>query len=240
MIDGDLLVYRVGFATQKSRFSEAQRQVTNWMEKIMEKFDTVHYHLYLSDSEGNFRKQIDPNYKANRKVEKPKYYEKIINYMLDEWNAEIAWGQEADDAMGIKQRSLLGEGYPQQMKSVICTIDKDLNQVAGFHYNFINDHQYVIPEVQGLKNFYLQLLIGDTVDNIIGLGGIGPVKAQRILQGCTTEPELFIAAYKAYKSFYKDSEQAEEEMLKTGRLVKIRQFPDEMWEFPNVKLQSNG
>lgn len=233
LLDGDIIVYRVGFSTEKSRFSEAQRQVDNWLEKIMEKFDTIHYHLYLSDSEGNFRKQIDSNYKANRKIEKPKYYEKIINYMIDEWDAEISWGQEADDAMGIKQKYYLDhQSENMNLKhTVICTIDKDLDQIAGKHYDFLKDKQYSITYEQGLKFFYTQILTGDPVDNIIGLRGIGPAKAKFILSGCTTEPQLFQAAYNAYKSVHKDK--ADEEMLKNGQLVKIRQFPEQIWSFPS-------
>jgi 5'-3' exonuclease len=75
------------------------------------------------------------------------------------------------------------------------------------------------------------VLTGDPVDNIKGLKGIGPAKARFILSGCTTEPQLFSAAYNAYKRVYKDK--ADEEMLKNGQLVKIRQFPEQMWSFPN-------
>lgn len=229
LVDGDIVVYRVGYATERSRFSEAQRQVDNWMEKIMEEFDTIQYHLYLSDSEGNFRKQIDPTYKANRKIEKPKYYEKIINYMIDNWDAEVAWGQEADDAMGIKQ--IAAHKAEQANTTVICTIDKDLDQIVGKHFNFLTGKTYTIEEPEATKFFYTQLLTGDPVDNICGLKGIGPAKARLILKGCTTEPELFNAAYNAYKSVYKNL--AEEEMIKTGRLIRIRQYPEEMWD---VKL----
>jgi 5'-3' exonuclease len=234
LIDGDILVYRVGFATQKNRFSEAQRQVDNWMEKIMEEFDTIHFHLYLSDSESNFRKEIDPNYKANRKVEKPRHYEAIINYMLDNWDAEVAWEQEADDAMGIKQRySLDHQSENMNLRNtVICTVDKDLDQIAGKHYNFITGTTYETTYEEGLKFFYTQLLTGDPVDNIIGLEGIGLVKAAKILKGCTTEPELFNATYRAYNLVYKDKVDCNIAMINNGRLVKIRQYPNEMWEFP--------
>src|SRR3990167_600828 len=234
LVDCDILVYRVGFATQKNRFSEAQRQVDNWIEKILEEFDTTHFHLYLSDSEGNFRKEIDPNYKANRKVEKPRHYEAIINYMLDEWDAEVAWGQEADDAMGIMQIRYLHEQNPnwREDKTVICTVDKDLNQVAGKHYNFITGQHYDITYEQGLYFFYHQLLTGDPVDNIIGLKGIGKLKAAKMLLDCTTEPELFNAAYNAYKQVYNEESECRLEMLKNGRLVKIRQYPEELWELP--------
>lgn len=235
LLDGDLIVYRVGFATQKNRFSEAQRQVDNWMEKIMEEFDTIHFHLYLSDSEGNFRKEIDTNYKANRKTEKPRHYEAIINYMLDKWDAEIAWGQEADDSLGIKQRLELDKKQDGRRfeETVICTVDKDLNQIAGKHYDFIKRNIYNVSEEQGLKFFYHQLLTGDPVDNIIGLKGIGWVKARLILKGCITEPELFNAAYRAYNLVYEDKVDCNIAMINNGRLVKIRQYSEELWEFPD-------
>jgi 5'-3' exonuclease len=200
------------------------------MEKILEEFDTAHYHLYLSDSEGNFRKEIDSKYKANRKVEKPKHYEAIINYMLDEWDAEVAWGQEADDAMGIKQ--IHCNTHNLMPTSVICTVDKDLDQIEGKHYNFVTGEKYDVTYEEGLKFFYHQLLTGDPVDNIIGLKGIGGVKAARILKGCTTEQELFDAAYRAYNLVCTSPEETESHMLKNGRLVKIRQYPEELWEFP--------
>ncbi len=60
------------------------------------------------------------------------------------------------------------------------SIDKDLDMIRGWHYNFIKDKKYFIDDQQAIKHFYTQILTGDRVDNIIGLRGIGPKKAEKI------------------------------------------------------------
>jgi 5'-3' exonuclease len=70
------------------------------------------------------------------------------------------------------------------------SLDKDLDQVSGWHYNFVKKNKYFITEAEGLLNFYMQFLVGDSVDNIKGARGIGPKKA-RILLEDKTEPEMW-------------------------------------------------
>ena len=42
------------------------------------------------------------------------------------------------------------------------------------------------------------LLTGDRIDNIVGIKGIGPVKAGKLLKDCKTEQDLYEAVVKAY------------------------------------------
>ena len=65
--------------------------------------------------------------------------------------------------------------------SIIVSIDKDFDQVPGWHYNFVKGEKYYVDDDQGFYNFCAQLLTGDRADNIIGLRGIGPVGAAKIL-----------------------------------------------------------
>ena len=120
----------------------------------------------------------------------------------------------------------------QHPDTVICTVDKDLDQIPGKHFNFITNEHYEVTPEQGLQFFYKQILMGDSTDDIPGLKGIGGVKAALILKGCVGEPELFRAAYTAYNRFYPDVLEAEDKMLLNARLVRIRQKPGELWEFP--------
>ena len=101
-----------------------------------------------------------------------------------------AHGCEADDMLGCCQ----GED------TIICSIDKDLLQIPGQHYNFVKDEYTTISEYDGLRNIYKQALIGDRSDNVIGINGIGPVKAERAFSGCTTEKQL----YEVCKNLYGD------------------------------------
>ena len=52
----------------------------------------------------------------------------------------------------------------------------------GKHYNFVKKQQkYVTPE-EGTRFFYQQMITGDTADNILGIRGLGAVKASKLLQ----------------------------------------------------------
>ena len=128
--------------------------------------------------------------------------------------------EEADDAVGIESN---------RYKAWIVHVDKDLDQLPGWHYNPVKDEEYYITEEEGLKNFYLQMLTGDRVDNIVGLRGIGPVKANKILKDAVTEEQL----YKAVQKAYADAGEAPERILENGQLLWLRRFPDQMWELPS-------
>ena len=135
-------------------------------------------------------------------------------------------GQEADDAIGIKAYEMNDDEY------IIYTIDKDLDMIRGWHYNFVKKDKYFIKEEDTMRIFYKQVLTGDRTDNIVGLKGIGPVKAERILKECVTEEEMYQAVLKAYDN---DAER----VLENGRLLWIRRKPNQLWEAPSSST-SNG
>ena len=67
----------------------------------------------------------------------------------------------------------------------------------------------------------MQCLTGDRADNIKGIEGIGPKKAERILAECYTEQQYFNAVRDAYSN--------DEEFLMNGRVLWIRRKPNEDW-----------
>ena len=71
---------------------------------------------------------------------------------------------------------------------VIVSLDKDLKQVPGLHYNFVKKEFDTVTPQQGLINFYTQFLVGDTSDNIRGCTGIGPVKARKAFEELGDSP----------------------------------------------------
>jgi 5'-3' exonuclease len=68
-------------------------------------------------------------------------------------------------------------------------------------------------------------LVGDRSDNISGIGGIGPVKAEKALGGL--RPEEY---YETCRSLYNDDERFHLNM----KLLYIWQKPDDMWTPPNA------
>ena len=200
LIDGDVIVYRIGFATQhKDEDGEvvadplayALHSCKVYINGMIKKTKASKSRLFLT-GKGNFRSTVDSEYKANRKgTAKPIHYQAIRDYMVKHLGAEMIEGMEADDALALNQTS----------DTMIATIDKDLLMVAGEHYNFNTGEFKTITLEEGTHWFYMQMLMGDKIDNIIGIKGIGKVKAAKIL----LESEDWDASVEdKYKDFFGD------------------------------------
>ena len=221
LIDGDILVYRIGFASENETESIAMARCSEFIEDLILFNGFGEYQGYLT-GKSNFRNDIAVTapYKGNRKSAKPKHYQLLRDYMEAAWAFAMIEDQEADDAIGIAAYEMEVGEY------CICSIDKDLDMLRGDHYNFVKDERYFITEEEGIKNFYKQLLMGDRVDNIIGIKGIGTVKAERLLKECKNENEMYLAILEAYEG-------NAERVLENGRLLWIRRQPNQLWTPPS-------
>lgn len=221
LIDADILVYRIGFASEEDAESYAKARMCEFLEDMILFNGFGEYEAYLTGG-GNFRKEVakTAEYKGNRKAPKPKHYDVLRDYLVEKWGAKVIEGQEADDEIGI-------EAYARDVETyTICSIDKDLDMLRGQHYNFVKDLFYDVTEEEAIFNFYKQILTGDRVDNIIGLKGIGDVKAKRILEECKDENEMYLAVLKAYDG-------DEQRVLENGQLLWIRREPNQIWLPPS-------
>jgi hypothetical protein len=224
LIDADILVYRIAFGNEDDSIDYAKKNMDNLIAEILVGVgsDADSYQLYLTGG-GNFRKElatIQP-YKGTRKSEKPKHYQALRDYLVDHWNAKVIQGMEADDALAM-------EGTRLGDEAVIVSIDKDLLQVKGRHYNFNTKQMVVIDEFTGMYNLYHQLLTGDRVDNIRGVQGIGKVKATKLLKDCETEYEMFTTVLKAYGNNL-------DELIENARLLYLLRYEDDWWHPPKER-----
>jgi 5'-3' exonuclease len=115
--------------------------------------------------------------------------------------------------------------------SIIISIDKDLDQIPGLKYNWVKDVGYNITPEQGYYNLCMQIMSGDSTDNIPGLPGIGPGKAAKALHGME-DPYSQMREVQNMYAMHSGKEDWEEYLLEQGRLVFIRREPDQMWEPP--------
>lgn len=223
LIDADILLYEVGFACQY-KDEETGDIVPSSLEDVVKCVDEkvaliqeltwadVEPILYLT-GKNNFREKIavTKEYKGNRVAAKPFHYNNIKGYIKSNYNTVIADGLEADDLLAIEQTKRKGEGC------IICSRDKDLRMVEGWHFGWECGRQPQFGPQQvdrlgelilddkgkirgtGLHFFYSQLITGDTVDNIQGLKGQGDKAAFKCLEGCTTEREMYEAVRALYE-----------------------------------------
>lgn len=206
--------------------SHVLHNVKSMVEDMKDRFSTEKIKIFLSP-EKNFRHKIATikPYKGNRVVERPTHYEEAKKYLLSHYPTYIAEDMEADDMMGIHQDE----------DTIICTIDKDLDQVPGLHYNWKKKILYNVGELEGKKNFYRQVLTGDSIDNIQGIPGVGIKRAEKILDGKTTEKEMRDSVIEAYRSssYHGGWEKA---LVENANLVLIqRSDPPILWELPEEK-----
>jgi len=251
LVDADLVAYRCAASCQKQGvltedFGVAQVRASNLLWNIFSEVKAKDRVLYLSGGE-NFRKAVVPSYKANRvDQEKPHYLEPLREYLVTEWGAKVTDGIEADDALGIAQTAA-PEGT-----TIICSLDKDLKQVPGYHYTWEMNGtgstgtvwkreaalSFVKPQ-EGMFNFYWQMVMGDRADNVPGFDGKMRAKVPKFLemhyelmQTLETEQELFDYVY----ALYDDSGMSTEQMLNNGFCLHVQRFEGDNWLLKGKQL----
>ena len=264
-IDGDLIPYRVGFATQHIVYyceiegehscspclvTRSKRVVSKWLKsnpkmlvstKLFVESDIqaiMTLRLMITDivtgskkkafkvvmsGEDNFRVGIATiqKYKGNRDgVEKPIHWQMLRDWLIDKPYTSVSVNEEADDV--ISRACWNG--------CTIATIDKDLDNTPGNHYNFVKRMLYKVTPSQATEHFYTQMLTGDKADHIPGIKGIGPKKAEKILGGCVSALEYERAIYPLYLKVYGKSNW-HRAMTEVGQLLWMRRESDtEMWQ----------
>lgn len=201
----------------------------NKLTGLLEKLEATSHHVYLT-GKGNFREQIATlsPYKGNRTdVEKPVHFAACRSWFENYQHASVTNGQEADDAIGIDAAKLTGN--VQGITPIIASIDKDLRQLWGRHYEWHKDAKFAINQDSSDRWFWLQMLMGDSADNIPGIKGLGPKKSEALLASCTNRYQRACAVGEAYTKQYGDDwvSWADE----VGALLWIRRAPEQVWSW---------
>lgn len=207
LLDGDIIAYRAAaISTDRSQALENLHQtVAQWQQGA-----GCDECIVALTSRPSFRYDLYPEYKANRK-DKPK------PEFLSDCMAELErypWlripNTEGDDVLGIvSTRGEVGD-------HVIVTVDKDLLQIPGLHWNPDKGDQRRVTEDEADLLFHMQWLMGDRTDNIPGIPKVGPAKATKMLTDVPMA-ERTAKVFEIYESFGLDREYA----VTMARLVHI-------------------
>jgi len=238
IIDADMVAYFASFGTDDLSLDVALRRCDERMQQMIDESLSDSYTAYLTGIK-NFRNEIATlqRYKGNRydadgkRIKpQPKWLPEVRRHLLDEWDAIMCNGEEADDAIGIRQAQNLKNGKI----SIISSGDKDLQINPGLHHNMYNGyitevddygHLEIDPKGKvrgsGMMFFYAQMLMGDNADWIKGLpkvtedmkeewphirrGPCGPKTAFYILGDAESEKELHERVWFCYKSFWSEN-----------------------------------
>ena len=271
-IDGDVICYAAGFAAQSNEYwvdkdvFESKQEaivfckrydidieeihtciipepiefclstVKRMIGNIVKKSGSETYTVILS-GKGNFRidaATIQP-YKGNRTAAKPWHYLAIREYITAVLNSITVEGEEADDYLSYRMVS---------HNETCATIDKDLRNTSGWHYNWNHDMIDYVPMREANQSFWKQMLSGDATDNIAGLYKLTGTKCSAAMkaevESCLTYTDMRQCVIETYqRAFeklsnklgvdYLPDDELYDMLTEVGRLLWMRREPDEMW-----------
>lgn len=262
LIDGDVLRYEIGSITQTEDgplpFDYAASVLDDKIKEICLLAGGTSPPVLFFTGKKNFRNEVAVTkpYKGTRKSEKPYHFENLTAYMFNQYHCELVEGLEADDLMAIWQHQSVEFDHPDA--TVICTRDKDLRMVPGWHYGWECGAQrefgpeFVSEETEWIKLtrsgkaqtpkltgtgmifFYSQLITGDGVDNIPGIPRCGPVVAYDLL----TDEEDERPLWNRVKDLYEEKGLSEEYLREQINLLwMVKELDEEggpvFWEPPS-------
>lgn len=207
LVDGSSYLYRAFFASQQADLRNsagmptgAIRVVTSMLKSLIKKYPESPIAVIFDAKGKTFRDEIYSEYKAQRppmpddlrsQVEPIHNIIKAMGFPLI-----VEEGVEADDVIGTMAREASALG----IDTLISTGDKDMAQLVDQHVTLINTMTDTLMDIQGVKDKFgippeliidYLALMGDKVDNIPGVPGVGEKTALALLQGIGGLQDLY-------------------------------------------------
>lgn len=156
------------------------------------------------DGRGNWRKELSPDYKAQREKQPESMYGQLDRAKARlKADGHLLWefeGFEADDVIATATDAAIVMGHPV----VIASHDKDLLQLLCDSVRALSTSTWTVRDAAAVKEKFgvapAQLgdwlaLVGDKSDNIAGCEGVGEKTAAELLNKFGTLKDLYAAAH---------------------------------------------
>ena len=227
LVDGDINAYQVaasievptdwgdGLWTLHSDANQGINVLDGQLAGLMEKLEADAMVVVLT-GKGNFRYEVLPTYKSNRKnTRRPTCLPVMRQHLMDNYDTRLMEGLEGDDILGIMSTGSFIKG-----EKIIVSIDKDMKTIPGLYYNANHPEEGVMEVTEEEADYWhlFQTLTGDSTDGYKGCPGVGPVAAQRLLE---LEP-----SWDQVVNAYHKAKLGEEEALAQARCARILRASD--------------
>jgi len=237
LIDAYALVFRAYYAfiknpriSSKGLNTSAIFGFTNALYEVIKKESPTHIAVVFDHKDGSFRKQMYPEYKANRNATPEDIIASVpyIKQIIEGFNIKMfeVENYEADDTIGTLAKLAEKEGFIVYM----MTPDKDFKQLVSdkvFMYKparsgkpvEIVDEKSVINQykIKRAEQFIdILALWGDTSDNIPGVPGVGEKKAAQLINKFGSTENVMMGV-NLLKGKQKENIIASKELLKLSK-----------------------
>ncbi|KJG35777.1 DNA polymerase I [Photobacterium angustum] len=197
LIDGSSYLYRAYHAAPNFTNSDGEPTgaiygVVNMLRSMLRQFSTEHIAVIFDAKGKTFRDDMYPEYKANRPPMPDDLRSQIepLHAVIKAMGLPLIAisGVEADDVIG----TLSTQASQQGMPVLISTGDKDMAQLVDQNVTLINTMTDVVMDPAGVVDKFgigpeliidYLALMGDKVDNIPGVPGVGEKTAKALLTG---------------------------------------------------------
>ncbi len=201
LVDGSSYLYRAFFAGGEAMSTTlpdgtlqktgAIRIMINMMQKLLKDYPST-WAACVFDAKGpTFRDALYPAYKQQRSPMPDDLRSQIAPIhevvRLSGWPVLDVPGVEADDVIG----TLAVTAARQGVEVLISSGDKDLAQLVNEHITIVDTMSGKVRDLAGVEAEFgvparlmldYQMLVGDTIDNVPGVQGVGPKTAVKLLQ----------------------------------------------------------
>ena len=195
----------------KGKLTEMTLKTLNTVEKY---FDIVSCYIFIKGN-SNFRKELYPEYKANRPSTNPLIKE-LYKYAIEMHQAIPADNCEAEDMVYRVSKEINHEG-------LILFVDHDLLEIPSRFMNYKTGIFSKVSEKEATYNLYKKLCLSEPGDNVKTSPGIGEKYFQKNFHIDMTIEEYEEALFKAYlKAWKNDVEKATEQLTLAKKLLMLR------------------
>lgn len=252
LIDGNAYIHRAYHAlppltTSSGMLINAVYGFVRMVFKVLKNFKPEYICVCFDSAKPTFRHTIYKEYKATRKeieedlkLQFPVVFEFVqlsgIPYFVVE-------GYEADDVI-----SSIVEKLKDKYEIVIISGDKDMLQLVSDKVLVYNEHKNIWYNINAVKEKYgvepkmlvdFFSLVGDKIDNVPGITGIGPKTAAELLTKYGSIEGIYNNLDKFSPELRERFVAHKEELLKSRELIKLNTKIEQLESFTidNIKLQ---
>lgn len=205
LVDGSSYLFRAYHApphltNSRGEATGAIYGVVNMLKSLLKQYQPTQMAVVFDAKGPTFRNDMYSEYKAHRPPMPDDLRSQIapLHRIIEAMGLPLlcVTGVEADDVIGTLARQASAQGR----HTLISTGDKDMAQLVDEHVTLINTMTNTLLDVQGVQDKFgigpeliidYLALMGDKVDNIPGLPGVGEKTAAALLQGLGSIEQIY-------------------------------------------------
>ena len=221
ILDADSLIYSSCYNV--ANLEEATDKFNKALDSVtadLSEYCMLSELIICSGGDNSLRRSINPSYKMNRTQEKPKELTNLHNEVKLLYDTKSKKGFETDDVVASLWKQEVDKNGEDSV--IIVANDKDYKQFPCWYFDTYYKRRTLdkIEPFEADYNFYTQMVVGDTADNIKYFYGKGKAFAKKRFGNINSSYGLFRSTYYLFLSEF--GGQAKEKFQECYSLLRLR------------------